>query len=225
MRFFAAQQEVDFCGHATVAAFHALVRTGRIKVDSNVTQVLQETKAGIFPVACYKDGKVMMSQSEPEFGFIEENRLRVAKLLGLGLENLLELPIQVVSTISPKVLVAAQSLNILRSIKPDLEAITDYSKETSTWGMYAFTPGEQNDEFYARFFDPIVGIDEDAATGVAAGPLACYANKYITKESQQQFIIRQGFDMGKGSTIYVDISDGVRVGGYATSLGQKVLDV
>jgi PhzF family phenazine biosynthesis protein len=225
VRFFAAKQEVDFCGHATVATFHALVEAGKIKVDSASTKLTQETKAGIFPVTCYEDGKIMMTQAQPEFGFVEQNRQRVAELLGIAVTNLLELPVQMVSTVSSKVLVGVQSLELLRSIQPDLGAITGYSKETSTWGIYAFALGETDTEFYARFFDPIIGIDEDAATGVAAGPFGCYVDRYITNGSQKQFTVHQGFDMGKNSTIHVDISDGIQVGGYAANFGQKTLEV
>ena len=227
LRFFSSRQEVDFCGHATVAAFHSLVSNGHIDISQGPVTVTQETKAGVFPVSCQPDGKIMMAQSQPEFGYIERNRKLASQLLGLNADDLVDLPIQVVSTASAKLIIAVKTLAALRDIQPDLPAITKYSKKRKVWGVYAFTPDTPRDQldFCARFFDPLVGIDEDAATGVAAGPLACYAEKYITKGSKQQFVISQGFDMGMNSTIYTDVSNKVVVGGYAALYGKRRLEL
>ncbi len=228
VRFFAAKQEVDFCGHATVAAFHSLVKQKTIILGNQETVTIsQETKAGIFPVTCHKDGKIMMTQSNPAFGNIETNRQFVAKLLSLDEKELGELPLQVVATAVPKLIIPVTSLAVLSKIKPDLEGISEYTLTNEAKGFYIFTsetPSGKAD-FATRFFNPLIGIDEDPATGVAAGPLGCYADKYIFKGSKKQFVIEQGFDMGMGSTIYVDVESGILVGGYASAFGQTELKV
>jgi len=62
--FLFANQEVNLCGYATIASFHTLVETGAIIFDDKekVTKT-QETKAGILPVTCYKDGLIVMDTS------------------------------------------------------------------------------------------------------------------------------------------------------------------
>lgn len=228
VRFFAAKQEVDFCGHATVATFYSLVQQGSIVIgEDGVTSVTQETKAGIFPVACHQDGKIMMTQANPQFGDIETDKKLIAELLGLDEDDLGELPLQVVATAVPKLIIPVVSLSALQKIQPDFDAITQYTQEHEASGLYVFTtetPSEKAD-FATRFFNPMIGINEDPATGVAAGPLGCFADKYIFKGAKKQFIIEQGFDMGKDSTIYVDVTDKVLVGGYAASFGVKELEI
>ncbi len=228
VRFFAVKEEVDFCGHATVATFHSLVEQGVIKLDDKeVVEVTQETKAGIFPVACYKDGKIMMTQSDPTYGEIIKDRELIASLLGLKADDLGNLPLQVVATTFPNLTIPVKSLSVLRKIKPDFNNIAEYTKQKNTNAFYVFTDDTtgQTGDFAARFFNPLLGINEDPATGVAAGSLGCYADKYIFKGNKKQIVIIQGFDMGKPSTIYVDIADKVQVGGYAVSFGQRELDI
>lgn len=222
--FFAAKQEVDFCGHATVATFHSLVESGGIVIgDGGVARITQETKAGVFPVDCYKDGKIMMTQSDPIFGGIESDRQLIADLLNIKADELGELPIQVVATAVPKLIIPVTSLAVLSKVQPDLTGISEYAQNNNSKGFYLFTDETPsgNADFATRFFNPLIGIDEDPATGVAAGPLGCYADKYIFKGSKKQLVIEQGFDMGKNSTIYIDITDKVLVGGYAASFGTQ----
>ncbi|MBU1940511.1 MAG: PhzF family phenazine biosynthesis isomerase, partial [Candidatus Thermoplasmatota archaeon] len=48
VRFFSSQMEVDLCGHATIATFHALAQKKIITSSAQNPRVVhQETKAGI----------------------------------------------------------------------------------------------------------------------------------------------------------------------------------
>jgi len=229
VRFFTTKQEVDFCGHATIATFFSLVENGFIRLGNrDFVEVTQETKAGIFPVACHDNGKIMMTQANPIFGEIEKDKAQVATLLSISKDDLDDkLPIQTVSTASPKLIVPVKSLDLLKKINPDLQGILRYCNEHQPQGFYAFTtetPSGNND-LAARFFNPTVGIDEDPATGVAAGALACYADRHIFNHAKKQYVIEQGFAMNMPSTLYVDITDKVLVGGYGANFGQKELEV
>lgn len=228
VRFFTPKQEVDFCGHATVATFHTLVEQGVTTVGSGGSAtVTQQTLAGTFPVKCYADGKIMMTQREPIFGAIETNRQLIAGLLSLSENELGELPIQPVKTVTPVLIIPIVSLQVLRKIKPQLAQINQYSEQNDGGCWYVFTSEALNpqSDIAARSFDPIVGIDEDAATGSAAGPLGCYADKYIHKGGKKQFVIDQGFDMDMNATLYVDVASTVLVGGYASVFDTKQIVV
>lgn len=229
VRFFSTKQEVDFCGHATVAAFYSLVEHGYIKLEGKDTvEVIQETKAGLFPVACHKNGKIMMTQANPTFGEAEVNRKEIARLLAIHESDLADdLPIQTVSTASPKLIVPVKSLDVLKRIKPDLQGIIRYCREHEPQGFYVFTIAAPigKADFAARFFNPAVGIDEDSGTGVAAGALACYADRHIFNHTKKQYMIEQGLGMDMPSTLYVDITGSVLVGGYGVSFGTMQLEI
>lgn len=221
VRFFSPKQEVNFCGHATIATFHTLIEQGRILPRTSKRTVTQETKAGVLRVACHADGKVIMNQNQPEFGYIEEDRAKVAALLGINVEALLNHPIQAVSTGTPKLIIPVDSLKTLQAIQPDLNGISRYSQAK---GFYPFTTQtlDPSADFQARQFNPAAGINEDPITGVAAGALGCYAKKY-SLSSKDQIVVEQGYTMNMGGQMFVDVSDGVKVCGYAVTFGKKKL--
>ncbi len=215
-RFFSPKQEVGLCGHATIAGFHVVTK-------NSPKMYTMETKEGIFPIACYEEGLIFMQQKNPEFFNYKSDRGEVSTLLGISKSDLLDYPLQIVSTGTPKLIIPIVSLDVLFKIKPNLKGIEEYCKRTGARGFYPFTfETKDNSDFHARQFNPFAGIDEDPITGVAAGALVTYIvrNKLSDKT---KFIIEQGYIMNKSGKIFVDVSNGVKVGGYAVIFGKKVL--
>jgi len=222
LRFFAPNHEVALCGHATIASFHLLAEQGRITFGEKDHVILtQETSAGLLQVTCHKDGRVVMSQKEPTFGVIETDCDRVAGLLGISAADFLDYPVQVVSSGTPKLLVPLNSLKALRAVTQDSEGIKQYCRETEAKGIYPFTMESPipDTDFFARQFNPLADENEDPLTGVAAGALGCYAKKYKLL-AKEQFIVAQGYDLNMGGNMLVDVTEGVRVGGYAVTYGE-----
>lgn len=223
VRFFSPTTEVNFCGHATIATFYALMGASKISAGkSNEVTVTQETNVGILPVTCHSDGRIVMTQNAPTFGPIEHDRTRIAALLGISELAILNYPIQVVSTGTPKLMIHVDSLDTLSSITPDLAGITAYCRAGEARGFYPFTSQtiETSANFHARQFNPAAGIDEDPITGIAGGALGCYAQRYGLV-SGDELVVEQGYGMGNGGQMFVSLSDGVRVGGYAIEFGQQ----
>lgn len=223
VRFCSPKEEVSFCGHNVIAVFHTLMEQGMVQFDGqSEIELKQETLAGILPVFCHKDGFVVMVQKAPEFGNIENNRKEIAKLLSIPVTEILDYPIQTVSTGTPKLMIPVSSLDTLKNIKPDLEGIAEYCKRNGTKGFYPFTSEtiDADSDFHARQFNPLAGINEDPITGVAAGALGCYVTKYNLSD-KKTFVIEQGYVMSKGGKIFVDVMNEVKVGGYAVTFGEK----
>lgn len=224
VRFFAPNHEVDLCGHGTIATFHALLERGHITLaGQEQKEFTQETRAGLLAVICCKDGRIVMTQTEPVFGMVEEDKACVAELLGIAADDITDFPMQIVSTGTPKLLIPLRNLAAERAVKPDIEGIKAYCRETNARGFYPFTtesPVLQAD-FYARQFNPLADENEDPVTGVAAGALGCYAKKYKLY-NKQTFVVAQGYDLGKGGDMFVDVSGGVTVGGYAVTYGEMM---
>lgn len=226
LRFFAPHHEVDLCGHGTIASFHVLREQGRISLDGHEAKdFTQETRAGLLGVTVHKDGQVVMSQNNPTFAEIDEDKAKIAKLLGITQNDISpQSPTQIVSTGTPKLLIPLRTLAALRSVKPDLEGIKEYCRATSARGFYPFTTKSPRSgtDFFARQFNPLADENEDPVTGVAAGALGCYAQKYHLSD-KQTIVVAQGYDLGMGGNMFVDVSDGVKVGGYAVTYGWKEL--
>jgi trans-2,3-dihydro-3-hydroxyanthranilate isomerase len=81
----------------------------------------------------------------------------------------------------------------------------------------------------ARLFAPVAGIEEDPATGSAAGPLGAYLVHHSVTPSGR-LTISQGAEIGRPSTLVVDVEpDGddlaVFVEGGVRIVGEGVFDV
>lgn len=225
VRFFTPQEEVPLCGHATIATFHALWEAGVITLGSQPsTTVTQESKAGVLAVTVHQDGLIVMTQPKPIYGEPVQQAKEVTDLLGLTPVDLLgNYPIQSVANGASKLLIPLKSRELLFSIQPNFSGIINYCQANDVRGFYPFTLDtiEADSDFHARQFNPLLGINEDPITGVAAGALGSYAMKHKLLP-KNTFVIEQGYIMNKPGKMYVEIGDEVKVGGYAVSFGSKV---
>ncbi|CZF86406.1 PhzF family phenazine biosynthesis protein [Grimontia marina] len=202
VRFFTPAEEVDFCGHATVGTFSTLFKTGKIEAG----EYKQETGAGVLGVTVAEDGRINMEQVLPEFGenFSEED---IAPLLGLAAEDILAtgMPIKAVSTGLWDIIVPVDDEAKLLTIKPDQKAISAFNRKTNTGAIHAFalTPTESDISARCRNFAPALGIDEESATGSAAGALASYLHIY--QGGKYRYLFEQGEVLNKRSLLWASV--------------------
>ena len=224
LQYFTPTEEVQLCGHATIATFSTLKLLNMLdKPDCTI-----ETEAGILNIHIKKDGLVLMEQNRPTYLKV----LNSDTFSGCIEKNFIDhrFPIQIVSTGLNDVMLPVDSVEHLERLSPNFEMIANMSREKGVVGVHAFTLIEESDvTAICRNFAPLYGIDEESATGTASCALACYLFKYYKQRSQ--YIFEQGYNMGEISRIIVDLSyhenviDSVLVGGYGYLLGQKSLSV
>ena len=225
VRFFTPTEEVDLCGHATIATYALLFEKGIISPGSYT----QELKAGILGVTVTKDGFVFMEQALPKFSEI----LNSETIQGIFNQTFIfeALKPQIVSTGLRDVMFPVESRKILFSLDPDLDILSQYNRETDSIGLHAFT----FDTIYAdsvahcRNFSPLYGIREESATGSSSGALACYLfkNGFLNDTKLEMMRFEQGYSMQQPSEIFITlVTDGPRifkilVGGHATFIGER----
>ena len=127
-----------------------------------------------------------------------------------------------------KILVPIDYLDSLFYLNPDMESIKQYCRDSNSRGVYVFTFETRDNGFvHTRQFNPLSGINEDPATGVAAGALGAYFVMHdLPMPRGNQFVIEQGVVMNKPAKIMVDASsDPVRVGGQAVIAEMKEIVV
>lgn len=232
VRFFTPTQEVDLCGHATIACFFTLASKGIITGTNDVKIINQKTKAGILPVKLYfKDNKiqsVMMTQTKPKFVFTVENAGELANIMGvnacdIGIDGYSLIP-QAVSTGLTDIILPVKSLASLKSINPNFDKLTEYSNNLNITGVHAFTfeTEEESSTLACRNFGPAVGINEEAATGTSNGALGAYLveNDILKFEDNITIICEQGYYMNRPSKIIVRLEGSksnltIEVGGKA----------
>lgn len=86
--------------------------------------------------------------------------------------------------------------------------------------VYLVSEVSSRADIAARMFGALaVGVEEDPATGVAAGPLAAYLHRSRRIASNQEVVINQGYTMGRDSYLHI------RTDGSNVFVGGQVMDV
>ncbi len=230
LRFFTPSEEVDLCGHATIASFYLLSVLGIISKGT----YSQETKAGILNIDIEDDGTVYMTQPKPVFTDILDKD-EVADSLNISADKISDiLPIETVSTGLPDIIVAVNSLKDLFSIDPDFDKISQVSKKHKAVGYHVFTFETELDSVaHSRNFAPLYGITEESATGTATGALASYLYKHnkISRDSLKTLNFEQGYSMKMPSEIKARLEiqnkeiKSVKIGGKGSNLKEIYVEI
>ena len=173
LEFFTPACQIAHCGHATIATFSLLRERGWIGQGPSS----KETIDGVRRIDVQGD-LVFMEQRAPQYTELSTAQERSAlAALGVGREGLAKGPSPcIVNTGNSFLLIPLDDGERLASLKPDFEAIERMSETLDVVGFYPFVqlPKAAARQARTRMFAPRYGIREEAATGTAAGPLACY---------------------------------------------------
>lgn len=208
VRIFTTVLELPFAGHPTVGTAWVLARTSQ--------RVRMTLELGVGPIPVRVDvgdgfsGSATMEQPLPVFEEPDESRLEAAGLLGLEPGDLGEYgPLEVGSAGTPFLLVPLRS-------REELERVNGHSAELSAafgagprfHGLYCFAPGgdDADTAARARMFHPGPGgsVQEDSASGSAAGPLGAYLVRHGLVPPGS-FTIEQGYEIGRPSQLNLTV--------------------
>src|SRR5450432_1119884 len=142
----------------------------------------------------------------------------IANAIGLTIDDLSlnGWEINIVKTEVGHLMVPVRNLESLEKALLNKTLLKEASEKFGFEGCYMFTTDHPKIDYIAetRFFNPSIGIDEDPATGTAAGPLAGYLEKlgYIQKGVDYQIL--QGQYINRPSSIHVKVvADGIWISG------------
>jgi trans-2,3-dihydro-3-hydroxyanthranilate isomerase len=222
VRIFTPQRELPMAGHPTLGTAHVLAGLGRIARRGDRSRVVFEEGVGPIPVEIAwegdRPGRIVMTQPQPTFGRVLEERSEVAGLLSLDRSDLAELPIRVVSTGPPILFVPLGSLAAVADATLDLAAWQGLLAGTDAETIFLFSleTADPSADVHGRLFAPAFGIPEDPATGGAAGPLGAYLvhEGVMGRRGRARIAIEQGLEMGRPSRLEVEVErDEEREGG------------
>lgn len=200
VRFFTPLSEVGLCGHATIATYNLLRDLGEIKEGFYT----QETNVGILKLEVKSD-IVYMEQVPPIYGEYLDP-LEIEECFNYQSLVNRSLPIRVLSTGVREIFVPVKSIKELNDLVPNIDFINHLSLKYNVIGIHCFALSEEDGvDAYGRNFAPIVGIDEESATGTSNGALGCYLNNYVIKD-KTTFVLRQGYSMNKPSEIITKLT-------------------
>jgi PhzF family phenazine biosynthesis protein len=188
--FYTPNRQIAHCGHATIAVFSYLSQLKLI--DQGWSS--KETIDGNRKILIQKD-MAYMEQLPPKYIEVNKYHQKILNSIGATQDLILRDPL-LVNTGNSFIIVGVQNKQILAQLKLDFNAIKSISEELDLIGYYIYTNETHVSENDAstRMFFPRYGVDEEAATGMAAGPLASYLYDKINVK-KYRFNIEQGYFM------------------------------
>ena len=240
VRIFTPTAELPFAGHPVVGTHWVLAHLGRVDLREPVTTVRFELGVGVLPADLHVVGdrveRVVMTQDRPTFHAVLEDVGELIAALGLSSEAITEtgLPVQVVSTGIPQMMVPVRRLVEVQRLASDLLDVATLTRVCRTAGtdcVMVFSLETESSEatVHTRMFAPSLGVPEDPATGSANGALGAYLVRHRAvpvTEPTTYITSEQGLELGRPSTLYVEVDSrgeevaGVRVGGQVVAIAE-----
>lgn len=214
IRYFSPKQEMELCGHATMATIYALKTNGWLE---NKTELTIETNVGVLPIRITKNEQkeihITMKQALPQFKKFEGSRYDLAKAIGIEEVDFDdELPIMYGSTGAWTLLIPIKSLDIFNKMEPNNKVFSSILNEIPNASVHPFcleSYYEEADMHGRHFSSTFSGTIEDPVTGTASGVMGAYFAKYIKKECDMpiNLIVEQGQEMNKDGQVIVNVAE------------------
>ncbi|WP_426462307.1 PhzF family phenazine biosynthesis isomerase [Staphylococcus equorum] len=214
IRYFSPKQEMELCGHATMATIYALKTNGWLE---NKTELTIETNAGVLPIRITKNEQkeihITMKQALPQFKKFEGSRYDLAKAIGIEEVDFDdELPIMYGRTGAWTLLIPIKSLDIFNKMEPNNKVFSSILNEIPNASVHPFcleSYYEEADMHGRHFSSTFSGTIEDPVTGTASGVMGAYFAKYIKKECNMpiNLIVEQGQEINKDGQVIVNVAE------------------
>lgn len=210
LRIFTPLAELPFAGHPSVGTAWLLASRGVLAPG----RVVQACGAGDLPLEVTPDGgPVTLTGGTPSTSSGVDAE-RVLAAVGLTAADLVA-PVGVAGTGIDFVHVPLRR-GALAAVRPDLGALAALGD--------VYLVEWDHDVVRARMFAPDLGVPEDPATGSAALGLGVHAVTcgLLPGDGTSRFTVRQGVEMGRPSTLHVEVDAAAGVATSARVTGEVV---
>ena len=232
LRWFTPTREDDLCGHATIAAFHALAEEQRFGLSIDEPQsFLVETRSGPLNVDVeWKDMQpyIKMSLPVPSFFPFPDDYSLLCAAIGIS-------EVELSKKVAPQItqdgycFIPLAAYDSMESIEPNIMLMHKIYDRHDIKGFAVVTTdtGDYDIDWHLRFFAPALGITEDPITGSANGPMAVYLWENGLLESEKHYFSFRGFQgyfMNRSGHVIVNMAikenavDFLQIAGQATTV-------
>jgi trans-2,3-dihydro-3-hydroxyanthranilate isomerase len=209
MRIFTPAGEVPFAGHPTLGTAFVLA------APLQLVEIRIETGRGVVRVRLEREGpRIVFGRMEQPLPTVERFARAGELLAALGVAGS-ELPVELYDNGIRHVYVALGSAEEVAALRPDRTRLLGLG------GIAANCFAGSGVRWKTRMFAPGHGVDEDPATGSAAGPLALHLARHGRIGFGEEIELSQGAEIGRPSTLFArvdgrgDAVERIEVGGAA----------
>jgi PhzF family phenazine biosynthesis protein len=217
VRIFTPQREIPFAGHPSLGSAHAWLEAGGKPGEDD--ELLQECGAGLLPIHVEDrdDGRRLFFRTPAVHSIREASANEPGKSAALSGVALGALPPAQVDAGRRWWLAELANEATLRELRPNLEAITTWSRLSDSMGLCVFArcPGKPY-QLAVRAFAPAFGISEDPASGAANATISAWLRHAGALDSiGREYTVSQGREIGRDARIDLRVrpNDAIWVGG------------
>lgn len=177
IRWFTPMHEERMCGHATIAAIHALTQAGRLPAALPPTgePVTIKTRGGTLTATIDEEQVIWLDLVDPILTSIPSIPPPLLDHLGLPATCPPDQP-RPVRTQDGDLILFVKDVRTLNGLRPAFRELGDFCRLHRIRGVCTATTATVTPsvQVQSRFFAPAAGIDEDPVTGSVHGPLATH---------------------------------------------------
>ena len=210
IRIFTPAVELPFAGHPILGTAFVLgspLQLGRIVLEARIGPVAIELERD-------ESGRIVFGRMTQPVPRVEPFDRADELLAALGVEHS-ELPVERYDNGPQHVVVVLASPEAVAALEPDVGAL----RRLGQIGVSCCAGADGS--WKTRMFAPALGVDEDPATGSAAGPVACHLARHGRIGWGEEIVLEQGAEIGRPSRLHAlaeggdGLIDRVEVGGSA----------
>ena len=223
IRIFTPAGELPFAGHPSLGAAVAIAEKSIPRSQSQAVVLLQEPAGEVQVDLVQHRTDWWANLTAPLLPRFVESKLPSAWEIADAL-RLTSAAITVEGVWSagvPFLFVRLSDANEVMAIQADQAKIAAITETARAKGLYAFASLPNVDrEWQVRMFAPLLGIDEDPATGGAATAFAGYVALHTSKEKSRLYArLHQGAEAGAKAGAEVGLPSAIFVNGFRDDAG------
>jgi len=210
VKIFTPQCEIAFAGHPTLGSAYVMRR--KKIVAQKIERIKLELGIGPIDVEFLGKETLRMKQKQPSFLEELENPRAIMKALSLTEKSITEeYPPRFVSTGNTFLIIPLKSLASVQKASPNPASMIKALENEISQDVLIFSTDTIHTDanVHARVFAPAFGVNEDPATGSAAGPLGAYLEFHDVLASHSRgdvIVIEQGYEMNRPSKLKVQLA-------------------
>jgi trans-2,3-dihydro-3-hydroxyanthranilate isomerase len=210
IRIFTPVNELRFAGHPVLGTAFVLAAPMQLGV------IALEMGAGVVPVELTRDesGRIVFGRMTQPVPRVEPFERQNEVLAAVGVDAA-RAPVEVYDNGVRHAFVVLDDVEAVSRVAPDRAA------RLALGELGVSCSAGNGSRWRTRMFAPALGVDEDPATGSAAGPLACHLARHGLVSWGDELEIEQGAELGRPARLFAraeggdGLIDRVEVGGSA----------
>jgi len=168
LKYYSAEREVDFCGHATIAIMYDLFKNNSVFKEKKYTYIQTNHDRLIVENRIAEEDSVFINSPNPVFESKTPKTDDIAKYLRINKSEIdPKRPISIINAGLSTLIVPIKCLKSILNISPVLNELKGFCFESKIDIIQVFTDEvvDNMNDYRVRVFAPTFGYIEDPATG------------------------------------------------------------